>query len=422
MGIREQVILNIVKEVLAARPVIFRDMYPVSTTYATHGVYYYPAKFIPHVVRYCIENYSSHPGVRLFDPFAGSGTVGVEAYVSGLDFAIADINPILKHLAEVKLLRLDPQKDWRAELDRCLTALENGNGRFVPSWKSMGYWYEAPVLEALMNKWGNLMELDSPLKSILIFALLKVSRLFSWDEDKAPKLFKSKRKTEELREILKKDWKAAMNTRLEKTATEYLARVIEFNRFAGGLVREPVYEIYNGIDISEPGEFPGISYDLVVTSPPYLQAQEYLRTSKLDLYWLGYSEWEIKKLMSREIPYKKPPADWQREYPAIEEIVSSQSQKVLMVSYFYYLLKAFDLTLENLSSGGHICVFLGSPRAQGNEISIWRVIAEHFENRGLELIEVLEDRIANRKLFRGRKNLNPMGMESEFLVVARKGL
>ncbi|MGC8893626.1 MAG: hypothetical protein ACP5QG_02110 [candidate division WOR-3 bacterium] len=290
------------KEVLGARPVIFRDMYPVSTTYATHGIYYYPAKFIPHVVRYCIENYSRGPGTRLFDPFGGSGTAGVEAYMSGLDFALADINPILKHLAEVKLLRLDPHKDWRAELDRCLAALESGNGRFVPSWKSMGYWYEAPVLEELMNRWGNLEGLQSPLKSILIFALLRISRLFSWDEDKAPKLFKSKRKTEELQEILNGDWKAVMRARLEKTAREYLARVTEFNHFVRGLAREPKYEIYNGIDISEPGEFPGVRYDLVVTSPPYLQAQEYLRTSKIDLYWLGYSEKEIKRLARSEIP------------------------------------------------------------------------------------------------------------------------
>lgn len=286
----------------------------------------------------------------------------------------------------------------------------------------MGYWYEAPVLDELMKKWGNLMRLESPLKPILTFALLRISRLFSWDEDRAPKLFKSKRKDKELRKILSGDWKSAMKTQLAKISLEYLGRVMDFNRFAGFLTRKPEYVVYNGIDVSEPKEFPRISYDLVVTSPPYLQAQEYLRTSKLDLYWLGYSEEEIKRLTNKEIPYKKPPADWWREYPIIDGIIRiHQNQKSLMISYFYYLLRAFDLTIESLSPGGYICVFLGSPKANGNEILIWRLIAEHFENRGLELTEVLEDRIVNRKLFRGRKNLNPMGMESEFLVVAKKG-
>lgn len=411
------------KEVLAARPVVFRDMYPVSTTYATHGIYYYPAKFIPHVVRYCIERYSPGPSARLFDPFAGSGTAGVEAYLQGLDFVLADINPIIGHLTEVKLLHLDPRKDWRAELDRCLAAIENGNGSFAPAWKGMGYWYEPVVLEDLMNKWGNLKELNSPLKSILSFALLRVSRLFSWDEDKAPKLFRSRRKTEELQEVLRGDWKASLKARLEKTAAEYLMRVVDFNRFASHLSREPEYRVCGGADVSEREEFPEIRYDLVVTSPPYLQAQEYMRTSKLDLYWLGYSEREIKRLTAREIPYKKPPDDWRDIYPRIGDIADERggNQKPLVVSYFYYLLKALDLTVGNLSPGGHVCVFLGSPKAQGDEISIWMEIHGFFMEKGLDIVEVSEDRIANRKLFRGRKNLNPGGMDSEFLVVARKG-
>lgn len=342
--------------------------------------------------------------------------------MQGLDFTLADINPILKHLAGVKLLRIDPDKDWQGELDRGLAAIEKGNGRFAPSWKTIDYWYPSPVLEELMRRWGNLMGLESPLKPVLVFALLDVSRLFSWDEDKAPKLFKSKRKTKELQQILNGDWKASMKARLEKKATEYLERVIEFNRFAGHLSREPEYKVFNGVDVSDPWSFPEISYDLVITSPPYLQAQEYLRTSKLDLYWIGYSEEEIKRLTRREIPYKRPPAEWCREYPLIGELASPEGHNSLVVSYFYYLLKALDLTVKNLSPGGYICVFLGSPKAQGNEIPIWGAIAEHFESRGLEPTKVLEDRIANRKLFRGRKNLNPGGMESEFLVVARKSL
>ena len=40
--------------------VSFRDLVPeiVSTSYLTHSIYYYPAKFIPQVVKYCIDNYT----------------------------------------------------------------------------------------------------------------------------------------------------------------------------------------------------------------------------------------------------------------------------------------------------------------------------------------------------------------------------
>jgi hypothetical protein len=59
------------------REILFRDLVRLpSTTYATHGLYMYPAKFIPHVVRYASERFSG-PGDWVFDPFAGYGSVAM---------------------------------------------------------------------------------------------------------------------------------------------------------------------------------------------------------------------------------------------------------------------------------------------------------------------------------------------------------
>ena len=43
------------------RLVSFRDLVPeiTSTSYLTHGIYYYPAKFIPQVVRFCLDSYTN---------------------------------------------------------------------------------------------------------------------------------------------------------------------------------------------------------------------------------------------------------------------------------------------------------------------------------------------------------------------------
>lgn len=60
------------------RDVLFRELVKLKTTYATHDLYPYPAKFIPNVVRYFIETYTK-PGDLIFDPFAGTGSVAIEA-------------------------------------------------------------------------------------------------------------------------------------------------------------------------------------------------------------------------------------------------------------------------------------------------------------------------------------------------------
>ena len=69
-----------------------------STTYATFGLYRYPAKFIPHVIAYTLKNYAT-PGMKVFDPFAGYGTVGVVSRIYGHDYEMWDLNPMLKVLA-----------------------------------------------------------------------------------------------------------------------------------------------------------------------------------------------------------------------------------------------------------------------------------------------------------------------------------
>jgi hypothetical protein len=85
--------------------VSFRDLAPeiTDTTYLTHGLFYYPAKFIPQVPNYCIRQYTKS-GDWVMDPFAGSGTVGLEAALLGRNSILLDINPLLEHIVPIKIL------------------------------------------------------------------------------------------------------------------------------------------------------------------------------------------------------------------------------------------------------------------------------------------------------------------------------
>ncbi len=393
----------------------FRDMFSMATNHTTHGIYYYPARFIPHVVRYCLETYGQ-PGQTVFDPFAGSGTVGVEASIAGLNSVLADINPMLYHLIRAKTLELNPEASWENKIKRCISTLWSCRQSYLPDWQNMEYWYPEDILETLGRLWAGTRALDSPLKPVLKMALLKVSREFSWDEDTAPKLFRSKRKTEKISALLKEDWKSRLKTKLEGIFSNYTKRVLEFNAL---LKTRPEIEVFAGVDTSESQKQLPRPFDLVITSPPYLMAQEYMRTSKLDLFWLGHTAREIKLLSSREIPYKKLPRNREDFYPIITEAVALDDRAG--VSYFYHLFKALDLTISGLRAKGHLCVFVGNPVRKGKEIPVWRWILEWARTRDAEPVEVIEDPIVQRKLFGSRKNLNPSGMSSEFLVVMRKG-
>lgn len=88
------------------KKVNFRDLVDIpSTTYATYGPYRYPAKFIPHVVAYVLENYGNSES-DVFDPFAGYGTAGIVLRVYGHSYEIRDLNPLLKTLRRIATLEL----------------------------------------------------------------------------------------------------------------------------------------------------------------------------------------------------------------------------------------------------------------------------------------------------------------------------
>ena len=84
--------------------VSFRELVPEikDTGYLTHGIFSYPAKFIPQIVRYAITTYTKE-GDWIVDPFSGSGTVGVEAYLCKRNAVLLDLNLLLNHIMPLKV-------------------------------------------------------------------------------------------------------------------------------------------------------------------------------------------------------------------------------------------------------------------------------------------------------------------------------
>jgi DNA modification methylase len=86
--------------------VLFRNLISEvkSTAYATHALYMYPAKFIPHIVRYVINKYTK-PGDCIFDPFAGYNTIAIEASLTNRNAILCDLNRILHLLVSASLFK-----------------------------------------------------------------------------------------------------------------------------------------------------------------------------------------------------------------------------------------------------------------------------------------------------------------------------
>ncbi len=185
------------------KPVIFRELVPeiTSTTYATFGLYKYPAKFIPQVIAYALKTFSI-PGESVFDPFAGYGTVGTVARLYGNDYEMWDLNPLLEHLHSIAIM-----PPLEIDIERLICMMKAFDQLYYPDWSNMAYWYPEIFLTMLQKAWGFYHSLeDEDLKRVLLIPLIKTTRYYSYNDEKRQKLSRSPMARKRTDRLLSQDW------------------------------------------------------------------------------------------------------------------------------------------------------------------------------------------------------------------------
>ena len=263
-----------------------------STTYGTFSLYGYPAKFIPQVIAYVLDEYAD-PGMTVFDPFAGYGTTGVVSGVYGHDYELWDLNPLLETLHKVATMKQPTQ-----DVDYLLAEMKRCDHEFIPDWSNFRYWFPQEFLPFLFKVWGFYHSLtDEEAKLLLTIPLLKITRIFSHDDIERQKLSKSPKSKKRVSRLLQDNWQDTFYDKVEEEVHAIIKGVAEHH----ALSSKPVESTVRGgvdtltMDLSQ-------EMDILITSPPYLQAQEYIRHAKIDLFRLGYPESLIREVSKIEIP------------------------------------------------------------------------------------------------------------------------
>lgn len=397
------------------KKVEFRKMiqFP-STTYATFGLYRYPAKFIPHVIAYILENYAK-PGMKIFDPFAGYGTVGVISRIYGYDYELWDLNPFLETLHSIAIME---PKEVKAQ--DVLKQITQSKEEFIPQWSRLHYWYPEDFLPFLYKMWGYYHSLtDKSLKLLLTIPLLKTTRYFSYDDAQRQKLSKSIKSKKRVSSLLSSDWQKKFIQMLEQELLRVMNGIREYQKLSP---KNTERIIKAGVDSMR--EDLKEEKDLLITSPPYLQSQEYIRQAKLDLFWLGYSEGKIKELSKLEIPYRniEPFPIYSKTFYECENRIEEQHIRKIFDRYFWGVLGSLTHLQEKISS--YLFLFVGHTSTRGKAIPIDKIFIEHFSELCWKHEVTLMDTIVSRRLFSYRVNpatgIKDVRTPVENLVVLRK--
>ena len=387
--------------------VLFRDLVREvpSTTYATHTLYMYPAKFIPQVIRYVINKYSG-PGDWLFDPFAGYGTVAIEASLTGRNAVLWDLNPITEVLVKASTFRgelrlSDFDVDW------------GFNKPYRPSWSNIHYWHPREFYEALSRAWGWWhYNVPAELKPVVAIPLLKVTRFFSYADLEIAKLYKSKKAVERVSTLLKGEWRQKMVSMYWGYARQTIEKIRDYQSRGP---RDVEIDVKVGVDSLN--TVLDRDVDVMVTSPPYLQAQEYIRSFKLELAWLDFGS-RLTELAKHEIPYNNPSnikVNSETYLKVREEVEKLNHGKLLDIYDAYFKSLTYFLNKNHERIKGVIAIFVGPTKIRNIRVPIDEILREH--------VETLIDTIISRRLFKVRKNpatgLKEERTPTEHLLVMR---
>ena len=418
--------------------VSFRDMDSTvrSTTDGLYGLTKYPAKFIPQVVNFAMDraqlmrdaNTNGLDSWCVTDPFAGTGTVAISAHLRHAQSELWDINPIMGHYQmahKIVLASHTPPLYIALAIEKRLATVRLSRTSLPQPTDSLDYlssWYHPAVFRIITYLWSVYFDCNAEERALLLMPLLRLANKWSYNDLQRQKLCRSTRKHSQIALWIEKlDWEQRLLRELSSYVTDAASRYTT-HKTAASWVFNPITRIVSPNPQEQLEDGTG---DVVITSPPYLQAQEYIRGSKLSLLWLGHSLDEIRARMRLEIPYGNPRHDQNVASPMFNHIHGfyerTEDSKALRVleSYFTNTLAVLESATANAKE---LYLFVGSAGLHGTSIPLDVIFAEHFVNGlGWKHSTTLSDTIVAKTLFKSAINpatgRSDQRMSTEQLVV-----
>jgi len=413
----------------------------------THYLFRYPAKFHAPVVRQLIDEYT-RPGDWLYDPFCGSGTLLVEALVSGRNALGSDVDPVAVYVSSVKSKPLSEAR-LRRDLGRILDALaplERSpedyeamqwtdlsepeyraalGDSWVPAIPNLQHWFRRYVIVDLARVRATIHEvpLQGPSRRFFLLVFASVIRSVS-NADPVPVSGLEVTAHMKRRDLAGRLINPFRQWRL--AATRAIADVGAFASVATKGIHASAFQA-DATTFSRRLRQP---VDAVITSPPYHGAVDYYRRHQLEMYWLGlvHEHEERVRLLQRYIGRTKvaarhPLLEGQFSLPEREALVEAQMREVsapradAFRHYCVAMSRTFLELARTLQRNSPALFVVGHSMWRGSSLNTSDLFAE-LSQPYFELAEILDYPVKNRYMSYARRN--GASIDHEYVLVLRR--
>jgi DNA modification methylase len=370
------------------------------SSYASHDLHAFAAKFPPQLPGTFIRDLTN-PGDIVLDPMMGSGTTVVEALLQGRRGIGLDIDPLALHLGHAKTIKLDRHRVWnsistvltnannlleeKSEIDKSLLQFfDHQTKTFVD------YWFFPEIQRELMVLVLAIREVKDPacrrfleltLSSIIVTKSGGVTRARDLAHSR-PHLDKNKTCKSPLEQFLVRSRRNLKGIEELKTNGQTATTI------AGDARSMP---------------FLNASIDLIVTSPPYANAIDYMRAHKFSLVWLQKPISELSKLRSVYIGSERIGSALEGDLPKrTAEIVGSlqhrDPKKAAVLKKYYLEMKlTFSEMFRVLREDAPAIVVVGTSTMRGMDVQTHHCLTDIADEVGFDVVGLKERTLDRNK-------------------------
>jgi len=368
------------------------------SSYASHDVHAFAAKFPPQLPRAFIRGLTA-PGDVVLDPMMGSGTTIVEALLEGRRGIGLDIDPLALRVSQAKTIpmRADDLRDLGLKvishaqdllannsIERLIQKFDSRTKAFIDYWFYPNTQRElAALVLAMQTVEVSLVRrfLELTFSSIIVTKSGGVSRARDLAHSR-PHLDKEKNPKNALEQF---------SLRLQKNI-----KSMAYLDIKGAIVAPlpgdaRLMPLRNGV------------IDLIVTSPPYANAIDYMRAHKFPLVWLGESVVNLTQLRARYIGSENINGAQYIELPDKTESIMRQLAKQdrkkpsILRKYFTEMQSVLAEMYRVLRKDSPAIVVVGPSIMRGIDIQTHHCLAEIAQETGFSVIGVVQRSLDRNK-------------------------
>lgn len=391
---------------------------------STCSIHPFPARMAPEIALQAIKCLPQ--GSLVLDPMAGSGTVLRTAIDSGHPARGFDVDPLAVLMSKVWLTPIDTKIFKEAARETITKASKLDSNAISMPWidedtessQFINFWYDKPQIKDLRRiSWllnsqndaiGNALKVSL---SRLIIQKKKGASLAGDVSHSRPHRIRSTNDFNVFEEFIK--------------SSDRLARLLGHEKSIPGAIVEQG-------DARNMQLIKNNSIDAIVTSPPYLNAIDYIRGHRMSLIWFGYRVSELRKIRSESVGASRAP-DPQMELKIAHKLVElcygidelPSSKRAMILRYAYDVDAFLREAGRVLRPGGTAVYVIGNSCMNDVFIDNTSIVIRAAHQYGLRFVDRYERELLSTRRYMpppDKSNSSPINqrMGTECIVTFRK--